>query len=84
MSEANLNGSRQSIKKLGDGDAFRSKAATQLIMDATEFIVYERLCRPFFDFEPAIEQDTNRWWLRLRGREGIKEFIREEFKIVKD
>ncbi len=74
----------QSVKELGDGYAFRFKAESQLILEAAEFIVYERLCCPFFDFELAIEQDSNRLWLRLRGQEGIKEFIRSEFKISED
>ena len=50
---------RQSVKELGDGYAFRFKAESQLILKAAEFIVYERLCCPFFDFELEIEQDSN-------------------------
>lgn len=69
---AKLNVSRQSVKELSDGYAFRFRAEAELIMEAAEFIVYERLCCPFFDFELAVEQDTNRLWLRLRGQEGIK------------
>ena len=76
-----LDQERQSVKELNDGYGFRFKADSQLIKDAAEFIVYERLCCPFFDFELAIEQDSNRLWLRLRGQEGIKEFIRSEFKL---
>ncbi len=76
-----LNESRQAVKELQDGYAFRFKAESQLIQDAAEFIVYERLCCPFFDFEVAVEQDSNRLWLRLRGQDGIKEFIRYEFNI---
>ena len=59
----------------------RFKSESQLIQDIAEFIVYERLCCPFFDFELAVEQDSNRLWLRLRGQEGIKEFISFEFQI---
>ena len=80
----NLHVSRQSVKELSDGYAFRFKCDAQTIMEASEFIVYERLCCPFFNFELAIEQDTNRLWLRLHGQEGIKEFIRFEFKIIED
>jgi transposase len=80
----NLHDSRQSVKELNDGYAFRFKAESQMILEAAEFIVYERLCCPFFNFELAVEQDTNRLWLRLRGQEGIKEFIRFEFKIIED
>lgn len=76
-----LNENRQSVKELGDGYAFRYKADSQMILDAAQFIAYERLCCPFFDFELAIEHDTNRLWLRFRGQDGIKDFIRAEFDI---
>ena len=72
---------RLSVKELADGYGFRFKAETRLIQDAAEFIAYERLCCPFFDFELAIEQDTDRLWLRLRGQDGVKDFIRAEFGI---
>jgi hypothetical protein len=76
-----LSAERQAIKELSDGYAFRFKAESQLIQEVAEFIVYERLCCPFFDFELAVEQDSNRLWLRLRGHEGIKDFIRAEFNL---
>ncbi len=79
-----LDESRQSVKELSNGYAFRFKAEAQMIQDAAEFIVYERLCCPFFDFELAVEQDSNRLWLRLSGQEGVKEFIRAEFNIGND
>ena len=81
---AKLNDFRQSVKELGDGYAFRFKAEADLIPEAAEFIVYARLCCPFFDFELAVEQDANRFCLSLRGQEGIKEFIRSEFNIIED
>jgi hypothetical protein len=77
----NLNEARQAVKELSDGYGFRFKADSQIILDAAEFIVYERLCCPFFNFELIIETDTNRLWLNLRGQQGIKEFIRSEFNI---
>jgi hypothetical protein len=76
-----LNENRQAVKELDDGYAFRYKVDSQTIRDAAEFIAYERLCCPFFDFELAVEHDTNRLWLRLRGQDGIKDFIRLEFDI---
>lgn len=76
-----LNESRQSVKELSDGYAFRYKAESQMIQDAAEFIVYERLCCPFFTLELVVEPDANRLWLRLRGQNGVKEFIRYEFNI---
>lgn len=77
----NLDENRQAIKELDDGYAFRYKADSQTILEAAEFIAYERLCCPFFDLELAVEHDTNRLWLRLRGQDGIKDFIRLEFDI---
>ena len=76
-----LNEARQSVKELTDGYAFRFKAESQMIQEAAEFIVYERLCCPFFDFELAVDQQTNWLWLRLRGQNGVKEFIRQEFDV---
>ncbi len=76
-----MESSRQSIKELNDGYAIRFKAESRMILDAAEFIVYERLCCPFFNFELAVEQDSNRLWLRLRGQEGIKDFIRFKFNL---
>ena len=76
-----LRGARQELRELNDGYAFRFKAESQLIQDAAEFIVYERLCCPFFDFELSVENAGDSLWLRLRGQEGIKEFIRSEFNI---
>ncbi len=76
-----LNETRQGLKELNDGYAFRFKAESQMILEAAEFIVYERLCCPFFNLELAVEQDSDRLWLRLRGEEGVKEFIRYEFNL---
>jgi hypothetical protein len=77
----NLNQSRESAKELNDGYAFRFKAKSQLILDAAEFIGCERLCCPFFNFELAVETDTNRLWFSLWGQNGIKDFIRAEYRI---
>ncbi|HXG85416.1 MAG TPA: hypothetical protein VNI84_15450 [Pyrinomonadaceae bacterium] len=76
-----LKDARQELQELDDGYAFRFKAESQLILDAAEFIVYERLCCPFFDFELSVENANDSLWLRLRGQVDIKEFIRSEFNI---
>ncbi len=76
-----LKDARQELREFDDGYAFRFKAESQLIRDAAEFIVYERLCCPFFDFELSVENADDSLWLRLRGQVGVKEFIRSEFNI---
>lgn len=60
-----LNDSRQTIKELSGGYAFRFKVESQLIQEVAEFITYERSCCPFSDFELAVERDSDRLWLRL-------------------
>lgn len=78
---AKLKTLQQAVKELNDGYAFRYKAESQLILEVAGFITYERLCCPFFDFELALDQQTGWVWLRLRGQNGIKDFIRREFDV---
>jgi hypothetical protein len=76
-----LRGGTQEVRELADGYAFRFSEESTTVQDLAEFIVYERLCCPFFDFELAVEREGGPVWLRLRGREGVKQFIRIEFGI---
>ena len=73
--------SKQEVRELPDGYAFRFSSESSTIQELAEFIVYERLCCPFFDFDLAVEREGGPAWLRLRGREGVKDFIRIEFGI---
>lgn len=72
---------KQEIKELPNGYAFRLPSEPSTIKDAAEWITYERLCCPFFDFGIEVERNGGAVWLRLTGREGIKPFIRSEFGI---
>ena len=72
---------KQEVRELTDGYAFRFSVDASTIQDLAEFITYERLCCPFFDLEIVVEREGGPAWLRLRGREGVKEFIRIEFGI---
>lgn len=73
--------SKQEVRELADGYAFRFSVEASTLQDLAEFITYERLCCPFFDLEMVVEREGGPAWLRLRGREGVKEFIRTEFGI---
>ena len=64
------------IQELPDGYAVRFSANPQTIKDAAEFIAYERLCCPFLNFELAVEGENLQ--LRLKGAEGVKEFLKTE------
>jgi hypothetical protein len=69
------------VQDLPDGYAFRFPAEESTILLVSEFIARERLCCPFFRFELVAEQEGGPLWLRLRGREGVKEFIKAELRI---
>lgn len=73
--------SKQEVRELADGYEFRFPADEATIREVAEFISYERQCCPFFDLELAIEREGGPAWLRFKGREGVKEFIRIEFGI---
>lgn len=66
------------IRELEDGYAFRLPCERDVLLKAAEFISLERLCCPFLVFALVFEAEGGPVWLRLTGREGVKEFIREE------
>ena len=76
-----LQSSQQEIRELADGYAIKFPIEESTIQELAEFITYERLCCPFFDLEIVLEREGGPAWLRLRGRDGVKEFIRTEFGI---
>ena len=49
-------------------------------MEAALKTVVETECCPFFDFHIDLEEQGSLLCLRLTGQEGVKEFIRAEFK----
>jgi hypothetical protein len=68
----------EEVREVPDGYAFRLPSEADTLRDAAEFISLERLCCPFLGFALAVEPEGGPAWLRLTGREGVKEFIREE------
>ena len=72
---------KQEVKELPNGYAFRLPSEDSSVKDAAEWITYERLCCPFFDFGLETERNGGAMWLRLTGREGVKPVIRSEFGI---
>lgn len=69
----------EETKELESGYAFRLASAAVSLMEVAEWVDKERKCCPFFDFEIALERDGGPVWLTLRGREGVKPFMRMEF-----
>ncbi len=72
---------RQEVRELPDGYGFRFPAEATVFQELAEFVVNERLCCPFFDFELKLAREGGPLWLHLTGRAGVKEFIRAEFGL---
>lgn len=69
---------KTSIRELQDGFEFEFPSDAATFQLVAEWVSNERLCCPFFDFGMHFERDGGSLWLRLTGREGIKQFIRSD------
>lgn len=69
----------QEIQHMPDGYGFRLPTSSAILLKAAEYIANERLCCPFIHFTVEIEPNEGPLWLRLRGDEGVKEYMRSVF-----
>lgn len=65
------------MEELEDGYVFEFDGAPETATRLVDFINAERSCCPFFLFELAFQPGERSIWLRVRGPEGTKEFVRE-------
>jgi hypothetical protein len=72
---------KKSTHELPDGYEFELPADNKTYQLLTEWAFQERLCCPFFDIELRLDRENGPLCLRLTGRPGTKEFIKEEFGI---
>jgi|SRR5579862_7659050 len=72
----------QETRELPDGFEFRFPSDPGTIQAVAEWATLERLCCPFFDIDLRMEHDSGAFWMRLTGREGVKQFIRGEFSSM--
>ena len=70
---------RESTRELDDGYEFVFPGGTSWVENLVSFVVSERECCPFFTFEMIFEPGGGPVSLRVRGPEGAREFMREEF-----
>jgi hypothetical protein len=71
----------KSRRELPDGYEFELPADNKTYQLLTEWAFQERLCCPFFEIDLRFDREGGPLWLRLTGRPGTKEFIKEEFGI---
>ncbi len=67
------------VHELNDGYEFEypSDPATYILV--AEWVTGEHRCCPFFDIDLRWEREGGAFWLRLTGREGVKQFIQADF-----
>jgi hypothetical protein len=73
---------KKSTREVSDGYEFELPADNKTYQLLTEWAFQERLCCPFFDIELRFDRENGPLWLRLTGRPGTKEFIKEEFDLA--
>ena len=73
---ADVIGGIEESNELPDGYELRFPGSAEWATKLTEFIADERACCSFFAFELVFEPNQGPIWLRLRGPEGAKEFMK--------
>lgn len=74
-----LRARKENIRDLRNGFEFEFPPDSATFELVSERVVGERLCCPFFDIDMHVEREGGSLWLRLTGREGVKQFIRVDF-----
>jgi hypothetical protein len=72
----------QKRQELPDGFAFEVNTKHMSNADLIEWIELERKCYPFFEFEILRTRQDETVWLHLKGPQGVKEFILDEFGLM--
>jgi hypothetical protein len=73
-------GAIEEIRELPDGYAARLPNRPEMLALLAEDLNIERMCCPFLRFTIEIEPQHGPFWLRLTGREGVKDFLRIAFE----
>src|SRR6185369_15793089 len=76
-----LHSAVKDIRELDNGYAFQFSGVAKTISMVAEWISLERLCCPFFTFQLEVASESKPMWLRMTGRDGVKDFMRTEFAI---
>jgi hypothetical protein len=69
------------LRELPDGYGFRFPADAALLMVLAEFINLERVCCAFFSFTLEVAPESGPIWLRITGREGVKQVLQAELGL---
>ena len=72
---------RKEIVETENGYEFQFSPSDISLAELAEWVAAESKCCLFFDFHIDVEREGRLLCLRLTGEEGIKAFIRAEFKV---
>ena len=72
---------RKEIVETEKGYEFQFSPADISLAELAQWAAAESRCCPFFDFHIDLEREGKLLCLRLTGEEGIKAFIRAEFRV---
>ncbi len=76
-----LMAARKETVETEKGYEFQFSPGDVSLPELAEWVVAESKCCPFFDFHMDLEREGKLVCLRLTGEEGVKAFMRAEFKI---
>ncbi len=76
-----LMAAKKEIVETEKGYEFQFSPGGVSLPKLAEWVVAESKCCPFFDFHMDLEREGKLVCLRLTGEEGVKAFMRAEFKI---
>jgi len=72
---------RNRIVETDKGYELQYNPSSVSIAEVAEWVMAESKCCPFFDFHIDLEHEGRLVCLRLTGEEGVKAFLRSEFKV---
>jgi hypothetical protein len=72
---------QKEIVETEKGYEFQFSPADISLAELAQWVAAESKCCPFFDFHIDVEREGKLLCLRLTGEEGIKAFIRAEFRV---
>lgn len=71
----------ENVRELPNGYAVGLPGEKENILAIAEFISLERVCCSFFRFELGVGGKDEPVWLSITGGEGVKEFLKTQFKL---
>jgi hypothetical protein len=74
---------RKEVVEGEKGYEFQYSPKEVSLAEIVEWVQGESKCCPFFDFHIDVENEATLLCLRLTGAEGVKAFVRSEFRVGK-